>query len=139
MSDLRDKIREALKKGYHCSQVMMWLSLELRGIRDPLVLRAMGGLALGMFSSKTCGTLTGAACTLSSYFPREEGDSEPMAYRVPVHEFVRWFREEFGAFNCLEIVENDQSAIQKYCPILMEKSFAKIAEILQSNGIDPSQ
>ncbi|GHV28337.1 hypothetical protein AGMMS4952_11730 [Spirochaetia bacterium] len=139
MSDLSDKITEALQKGYHCSQVMMWLSLELRGISDPLMIRAMGGLALGMFSSGVCGTLTGAACTLTSYFPRDEGDPEPTAYRAPVNEFVNWFKDQFGALSCRELVENDQGQIQRFCPILMEKCFAKIAEILEANGIDPTQ
>jgi hypothetical protein len=139
MPDLSDKIREALQKGYHCSQTMMWLSLELRGIQDPLVIRAMGGLAMGMFSAKTCGTLTGAACTLSSYFPRSEGEGEPEAYRVPVTELVSWFKDQFGALDCLDLVENDQGQIQRFCPVMMEKCFAKIAEILEAHGIDPTR
>jgi C_GCAxxG_C_C family probable redox protein len=139
MSDLSDKVRDALQKGYHCSQTLMWLSLELRDLSNPLLIRAMGGLALGMFSSKTCGALTGAACVLSSYFPREEGEGEPMAYRAPVHEFVDWFKDQFGATECFDLVENDQGQIQRFCPILMEKCFAKIAEILEGLGIDPTQ
>ncbi|WP_010259634.1 C-GCAxxG-C-C family protein [Treponema primitia] len=139
MPDLSDKVHEALQKGYHCSQVMMWLSLELRGINDPLLIRAMGGLALGMFSSKACGTLTGAACTLSSYFPRNEGESEPEAYRAPVHEFVTWFKDQFGALDCRDLVENDQGQIQRFCPIMMEKCFVKIAEILEAHSVDPTR
>jgi hypothetical protein len=139
MSDLSDKVQEALQKGYHCSQVMMWLSLELRGLSDPLLIRAMGGLALGMFSAKACGTLTGAACVLASYFPRSEGEGEPDAYRAPVNEFVAWFKDQFGATECLELVENDQGQIRRFCPILMEKCFAKIAAILDERGVDPSQ
>jgi C_GCAxxG_C_C family probable redox protein len=139
MSDLSDKLQEALEKGYHCSQALMWLSLELRSIGNPLLIRAMGGLALGMFSSKTCGALTGAACVLSSYFPREEGESEPVAYRAPVHDFLTWFKDQFGSTECFELVENDQGQIQRFCPILMEKCFAKIAELIGELGIDPTQ
>ncbi|MDR2738929.1 MAG: C-GCAxxG-C-C family protein [Treponema sp.] len=139
MPVLSDKISEALQNGYHCSQVMMWLSLELRDIHDPMVIRAMGGLAMGMFSAKTCGTLTGAACTLSSYFPRNEGESEPETYRAPVNEFVSWFKDQFGALDCLDLVENDQGQIQRFCPIMMEKCFAKIVEILEAHGIDPTR
>jgi C_GCAxxG_C_C family probable redox protein len=117
----------------------MWLSLELREISNPLLIRAMGGLALGMFSSRTCGALTGAACVLSSYFPREEGESEPDAYRAPVHELVVWFKDQFGSTECIELVENDQGQIQRFCPLLMEKCFAKIAEILEELGIDPTR
>jgi hypothetical protein len=92
-----------------------------------------------MFSSGVCGTLTGAACVLSSYFPRGEGEGEPETYRAPVHELVSWFKDQFGALNCLELVENDQGQIRRFCPIMMEKCFAKIAEILEARGVDPTQ
>jgi C_GCAxxG_C_C family probable redox protein len=139
MSEIGDKLREALGKGYHCSQALMWLSLELREINNPLLIRAMGGLALGIFSSRTCGALTGAACVLASYFPREEGESEPTGYRAPVHDFVAWFKDQFGSTECLELVENDQGQMQRFCPILMEKCFAKIVAILEELDIDPTQ
>jgi C_GCAxxG_C_C family probable redox protein len=139
MSDVSDNVRDALQNGYHCSQVLMLLSLELRDISNPLLIRSMGGLGMGMFSSGTCGALTGAACVLASYFARDEGENEPSGYNALVHEFLAWFKDQFGAIACLELVENDMGQIRRFCPILMEKCFVKIAEILDDHDIDSTE
>jgi C_GCAxxG_C_C family probable redox protein len=139
MAGLRDDLLVVLRKGYHCSQALMLLSLEQRGLSNPLMVRALGGLALGMFSSRTCGALTGSACVIASYFPREEGEDEPTAYRAPVHEMTAWFKDQFGSTECLELVENDPGQIRRFCPILIEKCFEKIMSILEDLDIDPSQ
>jgi C_GCAxxG_C_C family probable redox protein len=139
MSDLGDKVLGALQKGYHCSQTMMQLSLELRELSNPLLIRAMGGLGQGMFSSETCGALTGAACAIASYFPRNEGEGEPTAYHAPVNELVAWFKDQFGSLKCLELVENDREQMRRFCPGLMEKCFAKIEALLEDHGIDSTQ
>jgi C_GCAxxG_C_C family probable redox protein len=139
MSDLGDKVREALQKGYHCSQTMMQLSLDLRRLSNPLLIRAMGGLGLGMFSTETCGALTGSVCVISSYFPRNEGENEPSAYQAPVHELVAWFKDQFGSLGCFELVKNDREQMRRFCPALMEQCFAKIEEILEDHDIDTTQ
>jgi C_GCAxxG_C_C family probable redox protein len=139
MADLHDELMVVLRKGYHCSQALMMLSLKQRDLDNPLLIRAMGGLAQGMFSSRTCGALTGSACVIASYFPREEGEGEPTDYRAPVHEMMVWFKDQFGATECLELVENDPGQIQRFCPILIEKCFEKISSILEELDIDPSQ
>jgi C_GCAxxG_C_C family probable redox protein len=126
-------------KGFHCSQVMMKLSMEMRGIDDPFTIRALGALGGGMASQRTCGTLTGGACVLSSYFSREEGEPEPDAYKELVREFVSWFEGENGSLECGELVENDRMKRLDFCPGLMAKSFAKIVEILDDYNIDPAQ
>jgi C_GCAxxG_C_C family probable redox protein len=139
MSDLGDKVREALQKGYHCSQTVMQLSLDLREISNPLLIRAMGALGLGMFSTETCGALTGSVCVISSYFPRNEGEGEPTAYQAPAHELVAWFKDQFGSLKCLDLVENDREQMRRFCPVLMEKCFAKIEEILEDHDVDLTQ
>ncbi|MDR2052945.1 MAG: C-GCAxxG-C-C family protein [Treponema sp.] len=138
MPALGDKIMEELFRGHHCSQVMMLLSMKLRGIDDPFTIRALGGLANGMFSQRTCGTLTGAICTLSSYFARRSGEAEPSGYREPAQEFVEWFEKENGSLECRDLVANDRAKMLEFCPGLMERSFEKLVEILESHGIDPT-
>jgi hypothetical protein len=131
-SPIMEKVIEGLNRGYHCSQIMAWMTLEMRGLSDPLLLRALGGLRKGMFRDRCCGTLTGCVCALSSYVPRPEGEPEPMdGYRPLVEEFTDWFIKTNGTTECGEILRRDQ-----YCPGLMERSFTKMLEILESHGID---
>jgi hypothetical protein len=127
-----EKIIEGLNRGYHCSQIMVWMTMEMRGISDPFILRALGGLRKGMFRDKCCGTLTGCVCALSSYIPRAEGELEPMeGYRPLVEEFTDWFVAENHTTECGDILARGE-----FCPELMEKSFAKTLEILEAHGID---
>jgi hypothetical protein len=130
---------EELYRGHHCSQVMMALSMKLRGIDDPFTIRALGGLANGMFDLRTCGTLTGGVCVISSYFARHSGEAEPDGYKEPAKEFVEWFEHENGSLDCRDLVEPDRDMKLLFCPALMEKSFEKLAEILANHGIDPTQ
>jgi C_GCAxxG_C_C family probable redox protein len=139
MSALEDKILEEMRKGYHCSQVMMRLSMETRGIDDPFTIRALGALGGGIASQRACGTLTGGACALSSYFNRGEGEPEPDGYKELVREFVSWFESENGSLECGDLVENDRTKRLAFCPGLMERAFGKIVEILEEHDIDPSR
>ncbi|MDR1411168.1 MAG: C-GCAxxG-C-C family protein [Spirochaetaceae bacterium] len=138
MSALSDKIMEELFRGHHCSQVMMILSMKLRGIDDPFTIRALGALANGMFSRRACGTLTGGICVLSSYFARHSGEAEPAEYRDLAKEFVEWFEKENGSLECRDLVEYEPAKMQAFCPGLIERSFEKLIEILDAHGISPS-
>jgi C_GCAxxG_C_C family probable redox protein len=139
MSTLENKILEEMQQGYHCSQIMMRLAMEMRGIDDPFTIRALGALGGGMASQRACGTLTGGACVLSSYFTRDEGEPEPDGYKELVREFVSWFESENGSLECGDLVENDRMKRLAFCPGLMERSFEKIMEILENHEIDPSE
>ena len=137
MTDLNEYIKELLSQGYHCSQVMMQLSLALRQEDNPLLLRSMGGLGGGMYSRRTCGTLTGAACVLASYIPRSPGEPEPELYQDMVRELVEWFEEQHHSLDCRDLVEPGMASVMSYCPGLMARTFEKVMEILESHGIDP--
>jgi C_GCAxxG_C_C family probable redox protein len=138
MSELGDKVMEEIFRGHHCSQVMMLLSMKMRGIDDPFTIRAMGALGGGMFAQRTCGTLTGGICAISSYFARHSGEAEPDGYKALAKEFVEWFEKENGSLECRDLVEYNRAKILEHCPGLMEKSFAKLIEILENHGIDPT-
>ena len=139
MSALIEKIIEGLQLGYRCSQIMIWMSMEMRGINDPFILRAMGALQNGMCSQRTCGTLTGGVCALSSYFARGPGDREPTDYKELAQEFVTWFEEEYGSLDCMDLGGPEGERMLQFCPGLMERSFEKIIAILEAHGIDPTQ
>ncbi len=137
MADLQERVMEQLMKGHHCSQTMMQLSLDLRGREEPFTLRALGALGGGMFAQRTCGTLTGGVCALSSYVPCGEGDPEPKEYQAMAKELVEWFEAENGSLDCRDLVRFDMQSIMDFCPGLMARTFAKVLEILEAHGYDP--
>lgn len=139
MAELNELVLEQLKNGHHCSQTMMQLSMDLREIDDPFLIRSLGALGGGMFAQRTCGTLTGAVCALSSYFPRPQGEPEPRGYIAPAKELVEWFEQEFGSLDCRDLVEFKMDSIMAFCPGLMARTFEKLLEILEKNGIDPTE
>ena len=62
------------KDGFRCSQIMLKLGLKRQGEVNPGIIRAMGGLIVGVgFSRKICGVLTGGACLISLYAARKYG------------------------------------------------------------------
>ena len=136
MQDLLEQIEDKLQQGYHCSQIMLLLSLEMRGQENHLLLRAMGALGGGMFVGDACGTLTGGACLLSSYFPREEGHPEPTEYCQAVAELVQWFDVAYGARRCIELTGLQATQIRRLCPQMMADTFVRCIEILEEHGID---
>ncbi len=139
MSELGERVAELLAQGYHCSQTMMKLSMEMRGIEDPFVLRSLGALGGGMFCQRTCGTLTGGVAVLSSYCPRQQGEAEPVMYQAMAKELVGWFEAGEGSIDCRDLVEFDRQKIMAFCPGLMERTFEKCLDILEANGIDPAE
>lgn len=137
MADIDDLVMKNLQNGLHCSQTMMQLSLDLRGIENPLLIRSLGALGGGMFCQRTCGTLTGAVCVLSSYVPRPEGEPEPKEYQPMSRELVEWFEQENGSLNCCDLVEFKMDKIMAFCPGLMARTFEKVLDILEAHGYDP--
>lgn len=136
--ELKERIWQLLGEGLHCSQVMMQLSLDYRGMDEPFTIRALGALGGGMFARRTCGTLTGGVAMLSSYFKREEGEPEPTEYQELARELTEYFEQENGSIECRDLVEFDREKIMQFCPGLIERTFIKCIEILEAHGIDPA-
>lgn len=137
MSMVDDKVMEYLLNGLHCSQVVFQLSLDLREREEPFTVRTLGALGGGMFCQRACGTVTGGVCLISSYFPREDGEPEPMGYQQPARQLVQWFEQEYGSLNCCDLVLYDQEHIMQKCPGMMARTFEKCIEILEEHGVDP--
>ena len=77
--DLYERIMELGSMGYHCSQIIMIMTLETIGEENPQLVKAMGGLGGGIgYCGDTCGCLTGrytdeAGCTgIISVVPPED-------------------------------------------------------------------
>lgn len=137
--ELDERIMELLQQGYHCSQVMMQLSLDLRDKEEPFTMRSLGALGGGMFARRTCGTLTGACAMLSSYYDRASGEPEPTAYQEIARELVESFEKDNSSIECRDLVEFDMEKIMQFCPGLMERTFNKCLDLMEAHNIDPTQ
>ncbi|NLW79017.1 MAG: C_GCAxxG_C_C family protein [Ruminococcaceae bacterium] len=138
---LRDRVRELFEQKYHCSHAMLMLSMEMRDIENPFLLRCLGGLGGGIQCGKDCGTLTGAACLISSFSPQLGGDETGTGdvYKEPIQELVAWFENEFGSTVCHEICEPVREKRLEYCPGVVASTFTKCMQILEARGVDVYQ
>jgi hypothetical protein len=133
------------QKGYSCAQIVILLALTPMGTENPMLVRAMAGLAYGCGEGKgSCGVLTGGCC-LISLFAAKGRDDETASDRLPVMiaEFSDWFLHSFGAKNgemtCEAIVgEQGIAAAQQRCGLMVSQVYPKVLEILLSNGFDPA-
>jgi len=132
------RVNELANSGLHCSQIMLMLSQELRGEEDPAAIKAVGGLAGGLFSGYNCGALTGGACVLSSYVSRgSDTEEDTMPYKPMVAELAAWFKGKYNSVNCSELLLSATEGRREFCRGLVSKTFEKCIEILRANGIDP--
>ena len=127
--DLYERIMELGSMGYHCSQIIMIMTLETIGEENPQLVKAMGGLGGGIgYCGDTCGCLTGSACE------KEDAQMKPA-----VQELYQWFRqkteEEFGAFYCKDITHLDWGVIMEKCPGLIADTYTKVMEILTEREV----
>ena len=79
--DLYERIMELGSMGYHCSQIIMIMTLETIGEENPQLVKAMGGLGGGIgYCGDTCGCLTGSACAIGYFLgnlaPEEKEDAQ---------------------------------------------------------------
>ena len=114
--DLYERIAELGSMGYHCSQMMMIMTLETIGEENPQLVKALGGLGGGIgYCGDTCGCLTGGACAIGYFL----GNLAP----------------EFGVFYCKDITHLDWGVIMERCPALIAETYMKVMEILTERGI----
>lgn len=139
MDDFQIRLATLKSQGFHCSQILMLLALERTGRKNPDLVRAMGGIAKGLWNGgETCGALLGGACILGFYAGRgRPGEEEDPGLSVMVSSLSEWFRSEAGlslrSTRCSDIL--DEYGKTK-CPQLVRSVWIKTTELLEANGID---
>lgn len=130
-------------QGYCCSQILILMDLQDKGIENYDLVRAMAGLCIGTGGSgKTCGIITGGACLMGIYAgkgtPEEIRDNN---LNKMIMEYIEWFEEENEDLDCYGIVGVDNledirtnMVYPVKCGNLMTKSYKKITEILEKYG-----
>jgi hypothetical protein len=121
--DFSERIFDMKIKGYCCSQIIMAMGLEDMGRENCELVAAMRGLCNGMEEGKACGTLSAAACLICLALAGREADECR-------EEFMAWFFDCFGGYDCDEITGGDPAKKISLCPSLVSASYAKLYEIL---------
>jgi hypothetical protein len=146
MDDTMIRMMQLAGKGYSCSQIILLLGLEVRGGTNPELIRSMAGLAYGCGTGKgSCGVLTGGCCLLGLYAGKgSDAESPSDRFDLMLQELSDWFEARAGSVDgktsCEAIVgEAGPAASRSKCGALVYETYAKVMEILQANGIDPTQ
>ena len=103
--DLYERIMELGSMGYHCSQIIMIMTLETIGEENPQLVKAMGGLGGGIgYCGDTCGCLTGSACAIGYFLgnlaPEEKEDAQ---MKPAVQELYQWFTDTYAHLSLQEL------------------------------------
>jgi hypothetical protein len=145
MDDHMIRMMQLSQKGYDCSQIIMHMVLDMRGEKNPSLIRAMAGLAYGCgFGQGTCGTLTGGACVLALYAARGSDDEVESEHFMPMlQQLSGWFSQSiggrYGGITCEAVVgENSPAAAIQNCGQIVSDTFTKTIEILAEYGFDLS-
>ena len=93
--DVFDRMLELAREGYDCAQIMLTLALDMDGKSDPDLVRAMGGLSLGVAGGgDICGALSGGACLLAYFAGRGAPGEQPHPKLGEMYASLReWFSE----------------------------------------------
>ncbi len=126
--DLQMAIFESKMKGHCCSQIIMDLALTEMNLDNPGLISAMKGLCNGLQLGSICGTLSAATCLFFMLDPEKAAQSMNQ-------ELADWFEETFGCLECARILEGDPLARVDTCPLIIERTYEKVVEILLDHGI----
>jgi C_GCAxxG_C_C family probable redox protein len=132
-------------RGYCCSQILLLLALEAQELTNPPLVRAVGGLCMGIAGSGgACGILSGAACVLALYAGKGS-DEEKADEKLPLMyaELTEWFEEtvgkRYGGLTCTQILgEGPRRPDPGVCGRILVDTQKKVSEILIENGLDPA-
>lgn len=144
MDDTLIRMLQLGQQGFTCSQIIILFALELRGVDNPDLVRAMGGLAYGCGSGHgSCGVLTGGCCLLALYAGKGRARETPSdRFELMLQELNDWFSRYIGCatddMSCHAIVgEAGPEASRQRCGNILKDTYGKVIEILSANDIDP--
>jgi len=134
------KMFKLANSGYCCSQILIIMYLESKGMENVQLVKAMAGLCAGVGNTgKTCGIITGGACLLGIYAGKGiDIEIRDDNLKKMIQKFVEWFEDEFESTECVDMITvdvlNDINYNEAYpikCGNTMQKSYNKINEILK--------
>jgi hypothetical protein len=144
MSNELTRMLELVTNGYYCSQILLTLGLENRGLHNPDLVRTMAGLAHGAgFGEGTCGALTGGACLLALYAGKGcDEEQEHENFMTMRSQLADWFKdtvgEQYDGIDC-ETIVGDGEDKQVRCGQIVAAVYSRVMALLEEHGIDPTE
>ena len=131
MDELQSKYFEYKIKGYCCSQILLQLGVDQKDGENQGVINAVEALCNGFFTGRLCGALTGGACLMSYLVPKRA------VSRGLITELFDWFESEFSYLDCNELLKGNPLAKIELCPVMVERTYEKVMELLDDIGYCP--
>ncbi len=119
-----ERIFEYKLKGYCCSQIITAMILEDLGKENEDLIAAMGGYCNGLECGENCGTLL-ASVAMLYMVDTKAADRELRA------DFMDWFYDAYGSYNCRDIVHDDPAKKMEICPVMIENCYNMLYEMLE--------
>jgi len=129
------KMLKLSTQGFQCAQILMLLALDYEDEENSPLIRALGGLNMGLSDTNgPCGAMSGGCCLISYYTGKgDEVEIEAPGYKAMLTEYTTWFKEEYGSQICTDILGGDIKNMNERCPGIVQASYSKAMEILQGH------
>ena len=142
MDEIVFRMIELAENDFNCSQILITLTLEREGRKNPGLIRSISGLGNGCgFFNETCGILTGAACMISWYAGKgSENEKESDKLLPMLQDLNDWFIKEidgkYQSTRCKDIVGDliGSAEGKQICGGLLLNTYDKATELLESYG-----
>ena len=142
MDEFLDYIAEEARNGYHCSNILVKMALEMKGSENPELVSAASALAggLGYTTKYVCGCLSGGLCMLGLFISKgsDEQTVHPQEKEITA-EFTEWFENEiggrYGSCVCGDIVGPDISARTLKCPVIIRDTYLQVSGMIEKYGL----
>ena len=121
------KMEALMAEGYCCSQIIMKMALDQRGVINEEMLDAVSALCNGLKTGNNCGSLTAAALVLAMADKRMSG--------ITVMALVDWFKKTYGSLDCFDIIGKNRERLAELCPSIIHESYFKAMDILKEYNL----
>jgi hypothetical protein len=121
--EIKERLFEEKLQGHCCSQTIMNLYLQDKGLENDGLVAAMRAFCHGMHEGKICGTLAAAVCVL--YLADAEAAEASLR-----GELMDWFFDRYGGYDCYELIGDDDIKRMTECPVFVEETYLKLEEML---------
>lgn len=121
--DVNEQLMTLLLQGRCCAEAIVEAGLELRGEQNDALVRAAGGLCMGLGRGHACGALAAGALLLSLFDPaRARSDLVPA--------LSDWFSDTYGTVNCRDIAGEHLEHKPERCFGVLVGVYEKCLELL---------
>jgi len=132
---------------YNCCESVLLALAEFLGVKSELIPKIATGVGAGFsLNGLTCGSISAAAMAIGVKYGRKSNAESPQLTWSKVDEFIKAFKERFGATSCRELTGLDiktSEGFKKYyesvhdysCTNRVKFAVQKSIELLQQDSV----